>query len=231
MTNNIYQDNVNDNLIRFDVIPLIHDEEKHDSDNDNVHQENANDKLIDSINVETHNNNVDDVYPNTNIIDRIDEDTLAEQLKKDMAIEFLPKDSDQLIHAKVISRAGKVSGKYSSHWNIETEDGVQVVDFANDIQYWRKKDVVSDLQGETGDIGNQADHPDEIRMNEVLILETDKLIEEAKQTELTNWLEEDVYEEIDDCNQRYMSVRWVISKKLVDDRWATKARLVVRGYE
>ena len=40
-----------------------------------------------------------------------------------------------------------------------------------------------------------------------------------------------LYEEVEDNGQDTISVRWVITPKLVGNRWTTKARLVARGFQ
>ena len=56
-------------------------------------------------------------------------------------------------------------------------------------------------------------------------------LEDAKMTELKNWIAERVYIEVQDEGQQYMTARWVVTPKLIDGSWVTKARLVARGYE
>ena len=53
-----------------------------------------------------------------------------------------------------------------------------------------------------------------------------KEIEKAKITELNNWSEKDVYEEIAYEHQYCISTRWVISEKQKDGECVIKARLV-----
>ena len=44
-------------------------------------------------------------------------------------------------------------------------------------------------------------------------------------------MKEDVYDEVIDQGQRHISVRWVVTPKLDNGIWKTKARLVARGFE
>ena len=71
---------------------------------------------------------------------------------------------------------------------------------------------------------------DEIHLNMVFLSEVDKNTTEAKLKELGNWKVERVYDEVLDCGQDVITARWVISPKLVDGAWTTKARLVARGF-
>ena len=61
--------------------------------------------------------------------------------------------------------------------------------------------------------------------------QVNKEVENAKDNELRNWLREDVYEVVRDEGQESMSVRWVITPKMIDGKMSTKARLVARGFE
>ena len=53
----------------------------------------------------------------------------------------------------------------------------------------------------------------------------------AKETELLNWKNNNVYTEVEDEGQSAMSVRWVVTRKVKSGRQVTKARLVARGFE
>ena len=46
-----------------------------------------------------------------------------------------------------------------------------------------------------------------------------------------NWIKEEVYDVVPENDQKAISVRWVVTPKLVDGLWKTKARLVARGFE
>ena len=48
---------------------------------------------------------------------------------------------------------------------------------------------------------------------------------------MKNWVDEMVYEEMEDKGEPTISVRWVITPKYIDGKMSTKARLVARGFE
>ena len=54
---------------------------------------------------------------------------------------------------------------------------------------------------------------------------------QAKQVELQNWKDMEVYEEIKDQGQKVISTRWVITEKICEGQKGAKARLVARGFE
>ena len=54
---------------------------------------------------------------------------------------------------------------------------------------------------------------------------------DAKERELNNLKEHNVFEEVPDTGQSTISSRWIITEKYKDDKKITKARLVARGFE
>ena len=56
-------------------------------------------------------------------------------------------------------------------------------------------------------------------------------VAEAKLKELQNWRINKVYDEVDDEKQSSISVRWVLTEKLIEGKTQVKARLVARGFE
>jgi transposase InsO family protein len=110
----------------------------------------------------------------------------------------------------VHSRAGKIHGKYESHFNIQNDDDgkIEPYDFNDKVQEW------------------------EPVPNEILITTQDKnAIMTAKQQEVENWKKNDVFEEVQFVNQNLITTRWVITTKEKDSVITTKARLVARGFE
>ena len=125
-------------------------------------------------------------------------------------IAYKIKNSQNLSEGIVHSRAGKATGKYKYHLNVQSpkEGDIKVLDFSSDIEEW---------------------HP----ITEVLIASNanKENIKAAKEKELKNWSDNDVYTEVDDNNQHTISCRWVIETKKVDGLDVTKARLCARGFE
>ena len=78
------------------------------------------------------------------------------------------------------------------------------------------------------EISTDNEHTDQevFIANTVQIENEKKEIESAKKAEIDKWIEERVFEVVDNCGQETLSTTWVITRKEV-----TKARLVVRGYE
>ena len=66
---------------------------------------------------------------------------------------------------------------------------------------------------------------------EMLILYNNDAVVMAKEKEIQNWKDNDVYKEVDDVGQKITTSRWVITKKVKDGIAQIKARLVARGFE
>ena len=67
---------------------------------------------------------------------------------------------------------------------------------------------------------------------ELLVLYTNEAVEEAKGKEIKNWQDNEVFEEVESSEgQKVLSVRWVITEKVQEDKEVVKARLVARGFE
>ena len=72
----------------------------------------------------------------------------------------------------------------------------------------------------------------ELAVSDIFKVKLNSETAEAKQSELNVWNQEKVHTSVPDTGQECISVRWVISPKLVDDgTWKVKARLVARGFE
>ena len=111
------------------------------------------------------------------------------------------------VSGKIIN---KVDGNNKNLYNIESDqDG---------YRGWFDMSVIKDL----------ALIREEIEM--VVLYNNDKTAE-AKEKEFQSWLQNDVFEVVENKGQRYISVRWVITEKMINGVLVIKARLVVRGYE
>ena len=140
------------------------------------------------------------------------------KLKRGMNIDFR-NDDGQWISGRVLGRAGKSTGKYSAHWNVERFDN-NVVEELNFDQISNWKEVE-----ESEKVYVSYNFP------QIFLTEINTELEAAKEIELKNWMLEKVYEEVLDEGQSYISCRWVVTPKIVDGEWRTKARLVARGFE
>ena len=84
-------------------------------------------------------------------------------------------------------------------------------------QHWADSYNVQDL--ESGDKGwiNLRDYRNIERIEdeeEVLLGFENKSVVEAKEKELQNWRENNVYEEVEDMGQKAISTRWIVTEKV-----------------
>ena len=121
--------------------------------------------------------------------------------------------------AKLLSLGGKRKGKYKNTWNIQLLSGdSEVMNFDTDVTSWEVLMI-----DETSS--------DEIICNEVFLATQREETNIAKSKELQAWIDQDVYEAVDNEGQSAISVKWVITEKMIEGRKGIKARLVARGFE
>lgn len=120
-------------------------------------------------------------------------------------------DSDEKLNVKILSRAGKATGKYKACYNYRNEHNGQEswMDFEKDVI-----DIREMLEDE-----------------EIMITVSDEKTMEAKRKEIENWQENEVFEEVEWEGQPTISVRWVVTEKHSKEGKIIKARLVARGFE
>ena len=123
---------------------------------------------------------------------------------------------------KLLSRLGKVTGQYANSWNVRDERReISSVDFKHDVTLF---EIVSNTLTDTA-------LADEVLLNEVMVADQTSAIYQAKLQELASWNERDVYEEVPNNGQPYMTVRWVVTQKNVKNQPVTKARSVAHGFQ
>ena len=119
-------------------------------------------------------------------------------------------DTGEVFSGKVLSRGGKAKGRYKHWYNVKRDDGtIQSVDF---------KESLRDLE----------EVPEDVEM--IVFFNTDE-VTAAKEKEFISWRENDVFEEVENCGQDTISVRWVVTEKVKQGETIVKARLVARGFE
>ena len=158
----------------------------------------------------------DSVAEETKIIEAevdpgVQEAGLPPPVRVGQRIQGVHKISGELKSGRILSRAGKATGKYKNCYNVKWDsDGTEGwIDVSKDL---------SDLQVLNEDV------------EMVVLFHSDETMD-AKRKELKNWEENDVFEEVDDVGQDVLTVRWVITEKMMNHRPVIKARLVARGFE
>ena len=134
------------------------------------------------------------------------------KFKKGDRFEGREKDNGSYISGKILGRAGKAtSTKYKNCFNVQkdTDNSVSWLDFEKDLVEVRN--IPED--------------------EETFLAYNSNAIHQAKQDEISNWVKNNVFEEVSFDNQKTISVRWVITEKMKDSKLVVKARLVARGFE
>ena len=146
-------------------------------------------------------------------------------LKKSKQIRFKLKGDSSWQTTTPASRSGKLTGKYPMAWNTKPKDGTSVqVDFQRDVDCWEE------LTEESND-KNLITDTTEIHFNEFYLCGVTEDHKRAKLQELANWKSQLVYVEDEYRGQRCLSVRWVLTPKMIDNVLSNKARLCARGSE
>ena len=129
-------------------------------------------------------------------------------------LEYQTPNSSEWAKVQVISRAGKVTGKYRNHFNIRniTNNSISCVDWDKDIHRWK-----------------YVENNEEVLVGEHMIDDCEVL--DAKLEELGEWKANKVYEPVPFTGKKHISTRWVLTDKIIGGERKIKARLVARGFE
>ena len=124
-------------------------------------------------------------------------------------LEYQTPNSNEWAKVQVISRAGKVTGKYRNHFNIHNiaNNSISCVDWDKDIHRWK-----------------YVEDNEEVFIGEHMIDDCEIL--DAKLAELGKWKANKVYEPVPFTGQKYISTRWVLTDKIIGGERKVKARLV-----
>ena len=150
--------------------------------------------------------------------------TVNHLLKKDMNLRFKRNDKEEWITGKLFSRAGKTTGKYANTWNVQSETGIEPVDFDQDVSTWEEVSIENTLFC-------AEENCDEFVINTIHQTKIEDDISLAKEKELVSWREQGVYEEVENMGQSCITTRWVLKTKMVNGKETVKARLCARGFQ
>ena len=117
-------------------------------------------------------------------------------LKKNQVIKYLPKDSSGWKQTQIISQVGKASGKYKGGWNTQENENepIKFIDFERDVKEFEVVDTPNlDTVVDSLSDSMQAQ---EINVSEIFHSSVKTETEEAKQRELSSWIQEKVYKEV-----------------------------------
>ena len=146
------------------------------------------------------------------VAERADREVVRQKipkLKRGQVIRATPKGSRERDEFRVIGLAGKrKSTKWGDSYNIRKRTGEEK---------WinlREYEDISEMEDEENFFGNELDE-----------------ISKAKEKEFSSWLENDVYEVVEDSGQKAVDLRWVITNKVKEGELVCKARLVAKGFQ
>lgn len=128
-------------------------------------------------------------------------------------VEYKLFDSDEVSKSQILSRAGKVSGKYSNWFNIRDieNDTIASIDWQN-VEKWKPISSEEVLISSHKDLSNFD-------------------FSTAKLEELQKWKSHNAYEIVDNENQEFITLRWVNTEKYINGKLKLKSRLVARGFQ
>ena len=166
----------------------------------------------------------------------IGQPSTVQSLKKGMVIRVKYNDQNSWEKIKLVTRAGKVGGKYQNEWNvINDKDEQAVVNMEQDVDEWEEvvtaEEEMDNIRTNSVELIPYEVHPVDVVPCEIFHINNESEIEKAKLAELRSWKENNVYTEVEKGNQSTISVKWVIKPKLLEGLLTMKARLVLRGYE
>ena len=145
----------------------------------------------------------------------------TDTFKQDQTIRYKDVTEDAWTNATIVNRAGKSTGKNKNWWNISCDDGTsKSIDVSQKII-----ELVNNLNSESDVIEEETEYTFLTKKDEEL---------EAKQMELNEWKNRQVYKEVEDTGQNCISLRWVVKEKPnenPDKKPIIKARLCARGFE
>ena len=78
---------------------------------------------------------------------------------------------------------------------------------------------------------DREDTPEEIQYWHIYLSEIEQNKSDGKTAELESWKSQGIYTEVENNNQTCVSTRWVKSKKSLEGKPITKARLCATGFE
>ena len=142
-------------------------------------------------------------------------------------IKYRLQGEDEWTEAEVLGRGGKATGKNKFYVNVLNDQDKQKVGIhldQLDFAVIDGEDSETEENNTNSEEANVVFIPANHHGNPEVI--------KAKEKELANWSDFEVYKEVHDHGQQTLSTRWVVTEKtLPNGEKGVKARLVVRGFE
>ena len=146
---------------------------------------------------------------------------LINKVKVNDRIRIRENDQGTWTNVKILGKGGKSTGRNRFYYNVENESQEKFGAFLDQVQF----EIIAEnsISDDTHEEVNVVFIP-AYRHHEAEVIQ-------AKQVELQNWKDMEVYEEIKDQGQKVISTRWVITEKICEGQKGAKARLVARRFE
>lgn len=142
-------------------------------------------------------------------------------LKPGQSVQYLDRDSGDIVVGRILGRAGKATGRNKNWYNLEFVQPELKAGEKGSVDLSRVDDLETTIDSE--DVAREQDES-------VMKLEGVSF-DDAKCGELNSWKKNQVYIEIPDMGQKCISTRWICTLKETDIGIVPKARLVARGFE
>lgn len=143
------------------------------------------------------------------------------KLKIGQVVKYINNESGQSQTGKVLSRAGKATGKHKDWYNLQFIQPEELAGTSRSVNLGIM-DSVQVIPSESEECTSKGE--------DVFVVHDDVFVS-AKHAELINWKKNDVFEEVTDEGQKCVSTRWVCTLKETAAGVVPKARLVARGFE
>ena len=138
---------------------------------------------------------------------------------------------------RIISRAGKATGKYKSCYNIEYQSPLALNGTKTQINVNSVHNVAvinsSTENNEDNQTSNEIKIIEEHKKNEIveIYINNHLCYEEAKLKELESWKDNNAYETVENQNQKCLSVCWICSVKQTNKGLKPTASIVACVFE
>ena len=137
------------------------------------------------------------------------------KLRTGQTLTFVSRNDGIQRTARVLGRVGKATGKHKNLYNLQH--------LGPDDSEGQKESV------DMSCVGSLNIEPEDREAD--VVITKDISFDAAKQEEIKNWHNNDVFEEVENAGQKCVSTRWVCSLKETPKGIVPKARLAARGFE
>ena len=139
---------------------------------------------------------------------------------------YLQKDCTEWKRPQIISCCGKATSKFKVCWNTQENENepVKCIGFERDVEEF----TIWDEPNLDSVVDNLSDSMQalEINVSEVLHNSITTETVEAKQKELTSWIQKYLYKEVPNEGQETFSMHWVVPPNVIDSVMCHRSKLI-----